>query len=110
MRDIIMDECELSIAANSIQRNVDKLIETMSQYNTILANLQDDAIKDDQICAQFSAIAEEVAFCGEHLKTNISNIGTTENRAIERVADADQFRFPGTTLSDLIDQLLSVFR
>lgn len=109
MRDIIMDECELSIAANSIQRSVDKLIDAMSQYNKILADLQENGIKDDQICATFSAIAEEVAFCGEHLKTNISNIGTTVNRGIERVADADKFRFPGTTLSDLVDQLLSVF-
>ena len=109
MRDIIMDECELSIAANSIQRNVDKLLDAMSQYNTILADLQDNGIKDDQICAQFSVITEEVAFCGEQLKTNISNIGTTVNRGIERVADADHFRFPITTLSDLVDQLLSIF-
>lgn len=109
MRDIIMDECELSVAANSIQRSVDKLIDAMNQYNAVLAGLQGNGIQDAKICAQLSAIAEEVAFCSQHLQANISNIGTTVNRGIERVADADKFRFPGTTLSDLVDQLLSAF-
>ncbi len=109
MRDIIIDECELSIAANAVQRDVNKLLDVMSQYNAVLSKLQDDGIRDNAICAQFSAIAEEIAFCGEQLKTNISSIGTTVNRGIERIEDADAFRFPNTTLADLVDQLLSAF-
>lgn len=110
MRDIIVDECELSIAANTIQRDINKILDIMGKYNTILAKLQaEEGIQDNSICAQFSAIAEELAFCGEQLKTNISTIGTTVNRGIERVGEADAFRFPNTTLADLIDQLLSAF-
>lgn len=109
MRDIIVDECELSIVANVVQRDVNKILDVMSKYNTILATLQTEGIQDNSISAQFSEIAEELAFCGEQLKTNISAIGTTVNRGIERVEEADAFRFPHTTLADLIDQLISAF-
>lgn len=109
MKDIVIDECELSIAANVVQRDVNKILDVMSQYNAILVRLQDEGIQDNAISAQFSAIAEEIAFCGEQLKTNISSIGTTVNRGIERVEEVDAFRFPHTTLADLIDQLISAF-
>lgn len=109
MKNIIMDECELSISANSIQRDVNKLLTAMSEYNKILSSLQDNGIQDNAISAQFSEIAKEMAFCGEQLKTNISAIGRTVNRGIERVESVDTFRFPSTTLAELIDQLLSAF-
>ena len=108
MRDIIVDEVELSISANNIQRNIDRLLDVMSEYNKILANLQKSGIQDNAISAQFSEIAKEISFCGRHLKSNIGTMGTTVNRGIERVEQADAFKFPNTSLFDTLKQMLSM--
>ena len=110
MKDIVIDECELSIAANKIQRNTDKILEVMSTYNKILAAIQSNGgICDNEINSKLSEIAEEVAFCGEQLKTNIGAIGVTVNGGIERAEKADSFKFPQTAIEGLLEQLMSNF-
>lgn len=109
MIDIVYSECELSIAANKIERYNEELAAAMEQYCNILAEVQrTEAIKDDKICANLSEMAREVTTAKKLLSNEFFDLSDKVQKAITRIEKEDDFKFPSDFVSTL-NNLLSSF-
>ena len=103
---VVCDEDEISTAANKINNYADYLQRQMEYYLKVLAWVQEDGIRDNLICSEISALADEV-------KENITTVSTAVNPELLKIISeefseiegADRFSYPAS----FMDEVKAVF-
>ena len=108
MKSVVCSAPEIRIACNQIDIYLDFLVGQMENYMEILSFVQENAIQDEKISAELSAIAKEVKVCANELKILYEdNIRMTVNRQISEISAADNFQYPHELLARISSFLAS---
>ncbi len=104
-KDIIYNENELSIAANSIVTYADFLTRCIADYTSILKDIQAKGIKDNMITSKLSELTSSLAPYATAIYDDGKEISSNVNKSISDVATADNFQFPGDVTSTIASLL-----
>lgn len=108
-RYVVMDEGELSRAANQIKSYADFIARSIEEYIQILAKIQNEkAISDELICAKLSELATQVAPYKSSIYDECEKITKIINDDISAITGEDNFKYPGEWLAS-ISALLAQF-
>lgn len=107
-KDIIYNENELSIAANSIVTYADFLTRCIADYTAILKDIQAKGIKDDLITSKLSELSATLTPYATAIYDGGKEISSNVNKSISDVASADNFQFPND-ITSTIGALLAKF-
>lgn len=106
---VVVNSSEISTAYSHIKKYVDFLTRQLESYIKILSDIQKNAINDQIIASELSAIANEVKpqiMALDHLINN--SIFTTLNREVAEIASADDFSYPNALIAQ-VSSLLAMF-
>ncbi len=107
-KDIIYNENELSIAANSIVTYADFLTRCIADYTAILKDIQDKGIKDDLITSKLTELTSSLAPYATAIYDDGKEVSSNVNKSISDVVSVDNFQFPSDVTST-IGTLLAKF-
>lgn len=109
MKDVILDETEISIQANKIINYIDYLNSLIDEYDQILQNIISNAIVDARIRAklveyinQTNSIKMEISTYGKFLKNDL-------NAYMNKMEKVEKFEFPNEemyTISSILARFI----
>lgn len=99
--DIVCAEAELSMAANQITRHAEFLVSTIGEYRTILADIQENGIRDEVICSRLARISGNLVHDSQTLQEETADISSKVGRHIQKMERIDCFQFPGGLMDHL---------
>lgn len=99
--DIVCAEGELSMAANQITRHAEFLVSTIGEYRTILADIQENGIRDEAICSKLAGISMRLVWDRYTLEAETKDVSGKVRKHIRRMEEIDCFQFPGGLMDHL---------
>lgn len=105
--DFILDEGELSIAKNKVDRYFDYLEGCFSEFSTIVDSIPGDALQDLKITQQLFLLRQAVAFEKMMFYSQCKKKGKAVNKQISDIEAADSFAYPDMSFHDIISILAS---
>jgi len=108
-KDIIVDENELSIAANKIQTHANFLGDCIEEYAAILERVATIGIQDDNISPKLLEIANSIKPYKFWINSEARDTQRQTKKAVEDVESADRFIFP-SDISIILKALFAQFK
>ena len=107
-KDIVYDECEISIAANQIENYAEFLGDCLQEYQNILTELKTKGIRDEKVCAQIDELIDTISPYKHHIYQEGKNLKNMANMAMREVENIDKYTFTFDIMSS-IRSILSRF-
>lgn len=107
--NVVVDEAELSIYANTIQQQAEFLNRAITEYADIIQTLLlNRGIKDDRISPALAELRASLSVNQHVVSAYGDKVKSITNSALSAFADADKFVFPQDSTT-IIANLLSRF-
>lgn len=104
-QDFILAESEISIAVNKMTNVSDFLVKSVDNYISILSDMQEKGIHDKRICAELSALAEQVKANRASIQAVSSKLGGYIRNGILNAEIYDNFSFPSDFMTEVTSLL-----
>lgn len=105
--DLVLDESELSIAKNKIDRYFDFLEGCFSDYSAILDSIPGSGLEDVKITTQLFLLRQVVALQKQQFYSQCKTVDNAINSHVSELETADNFTYPDMSFHDIISILAS---
>lgn len=105
--DLILNEGELSIAANKIDKYFEFLEGCLSEYSAIVDSIPVDGLKDSKITLMLISLSQAVALEKYIFFSQCDDVGKAVKKEISGIEKADHFVYPNISFQDIVSILTS---
>ncbi len=107
--NLLLKESEFSTAVNKMALFAEALSTSLDTYLSLLSELQTNAVNDGRICAEVSALAEQVTAARTPIDSLSEALAEELAQFFAEAEEKDCFSFPSDFMTEVTSRLSALF-